>query len=72
MELFFTCPETGNDFATDEYSLLAGHCIETCHGQRELHGKVRVNSCCPHCGAQHIFSVQDVLCPLTKPDDNTT
>jgi len=65
MKLTFTCPETKKLFSSEHYSLLEDHVITgTSEGQRALKGTVALTSGCPLCGKNHLFRVEDVLCPL--------
>lgn len=66
MELFFTCPVTGEVFAFEHYSLEQGHRIVEAEALgRELQGQVVLTRPCPICGAKHRYEVKDVICPLT-------
>ncbi len=65
MKFYFTCPSVKEDFASDDYSLQAGHQVaEDEHGGKQLIGFVSLNSACPLCGQKHRYEVKDVMCPL--------
>ena len=67
MKLYFTCPEKNGVFSSDNYSLGQDYrIIQMEKGGRSLEGMVALNSPCPLCGQEHIFSVKDVICPLDK------
>jgi hypothetical protein len=66
MKLYFTCPKAKADFASDDYSLQAGHrIVEDEHGDKKLMGIVSLNSGCPLCGQKHRYEVKDVMCPIS-------
>lgn len=70
MKLFFTCPVEQEDFATEDYSLNEGHrVVEDEHGGKTLMGFVSLNSGCPLCGQKHLFEVKDVMCPLSRGEN---
>lgn len=70
MKLHFTCPETGESFATEKYSLKKGYRVLTDeHGEKILQGTLTLDSGCPFCGVKHEYKVKDVRCPLSEEID---
>jgi len=70
MNLFFTCPIKKEKFSSEAYSLQQGHrIVEDKNGEKALQGTVSLTSPCPLCGEQHLFEVEDVLCPLSGGRD---
>jgi hypothetical protein len=67
MELYFTCPVTKEVFGSEDYSLEQGHTItESADGARELQGMILLHQPCPFCGKMHRYRAQEVLCPLSR------
>ena len=70
MKLYFTCPKTGESFATENYSLQKGYRVLTDkHGERVLQGMLTLDSGCPICGVKHGYKVKDVGCPMSEERD---
>jgi len=66
MELVFQCPRTGENFSTEEYSLVDNEgVVSNQRGEKVLKAKVAVTSPCPHCRQFHIYRAEDLACPLT-------
>lgn len=70
MKLYFTCPNENAEFACDDYSLQKGHrIVEDEHGDKKLMGTVSLNSGCPLCGQKHRYEVKDVMCPVSRGEN---
>ncbi len=71
MKLYFHCPERDEIFGSEDYSLKSDYyVVENAAGNRELEGKVIMNSDCPLCGKRHQYEASDVLCPLTRESND--
>ena len=71
MELYFRCPHTGDEFATEEYALVHNRGIITTEdGERSLDAAVALASPCPCCGEYHRYAVSEISCPLTRGKSN--
>lgn len=68
MKLYFTCPVLEKVFGSEDYSLVEGHLIVE-DGEKRLKGDVLLNSPCPLCGQKHRFEVKDVICPLSRGEN---
>ena len=65
MELVFMCPVTHQTFQTDAFSIVDHHGVRTdAKGHKHLDAKVRVDIPCPFCGAQHVYSADELACPF--------
>ncbi len=65
MELVFMCPDTHQTFQTDAFSIVDHHGVRTdAKGHKHLDAKVRVDIPCPFCGAQHVYSADELACPF--------
>jgi hypothetical protein len=70
MKLFFKCPVNNGIFSSNQYSLNTGHhIVEDEAGMKELQGTVILQSACPFCGQKHEFQVKDVICPLSRGEN---
>lgn len=70
MKLYFVCPVSDEVFGSADYSLLKDYNIVDSEGnQRELKGTVVLNSDCPSCGQKHQYGVKDVICPISRGEN---
>lgn len=71
MKLYFHCPVTDEIFGFEDYSLQSNYSVvEDDAGNRALRGRVVLNSGCPLCGEKHQYEAKDVICPLTRDDND--
>ena len=71
MKLYFHCPAVDEIFGFEDYSLKSNYdVVEDAIGNRELKGRVVMNSDCPLCGERHQYEAKDVLCPSTRDDND--
>jgi hypothetical protein len=67
VELFFVCPEKNVEFSSSDYSLKDDYeIVVKDDGTKQLQGVVELRSLCPLCGGNHVFPVEQVLCPITN------
>ncbi len=65
MKLCFVCPETGKDYASENWWIVGELQVrEEAPGRRMLVGKVAVG--CPYCGNTHAYSVEELVCPWSQ------
>ena len=73
MKLTFTCPLLGKNYRSEKYALLGGYTIADSEpGRKRLIGRVAVHDPCPHCGQHHTLGVEDLACPLTAKDHDSS
>lgn len=69
MELCFKCPVIDQLFSTSEYAMVESQGIHPDgQGEKGLIGKVGLTGSCPFCGGQHIYRVDEVICPSRDAD----
>jgi hypothetical protein len=69
MELYFKCPVVDQLFSTSEYAMLENYGVHPDgEGGKVLLGKVGLTGLCPFCGGQHIYRVDEVICPSRVAD----
>lgn len=72
MKLYFTCPKSGEQFATDSYTLQKDYRILAAeNGGKTLQGSVVLDAGCPFCGEKHAYEAESIGCPLDDGKNET-
>ena len=65
MKFQFSCPEKGLSFTCSDFSIVEDKGVDIRpDGSREWDAKVLLEEPCPHCGKQHLYSVNEIACPF--------
>ncbi len=66
MNLIFTCPKSGREFESGDFSVVDNRgVVVDGEGNKRLDARVRLNNACPHCGAIHEYEADSLACPFS-------
>lgn len=65
MNFIFTCPNNGQVFETDAFSIIENRGVaQDPDGNRYLDAQVRLDGVCPYCGEMHTYRASELSCPF--------